>query len=103
MTWAHLEFNQCIELLSTFDDNAISILTVIAKVQLLNVPCPGDVLTQADAHKNDEQADGRVQQKVDDVPGAGIALKQRRQVHVGHVDAHCTDALLRCVVPPRLP
>lgn len=67
------------------------------------MPCPGYVLAQTNPHVDDEEADGRVEQEVDDVPGAGITLEERRQVHVGHVDAHGTDALLRRVIPPGLP
>lgn len=37
------------------------------------------------------------------VPGTRIALEQRRQVHVGHVNHEGTDPLLGGVVPPRLP
>lgn len=81
----------------------MSTLTVIAEVELLNVAGAGDVLAQADAHIDDEEADGGVEQEVDHVPRAGVALEQWRQVHVGHVDAHRPDALLGRVVPPRLP
>lgn len=78
-------------------------LTVVSKVQLFDVSRSGDKLAQSDAHVDDEQTDGGVQQEVDHVPGAGIALEQRRQVNIRHVNSHRSDALLRRVIPPNVP
>lgn len=108
MTLAHLKRQMEGQSMSIFTGNGgggggRGLLTVISEIQLLNVSSFGDVLAQADSHVDDKQPDRRVQQEVDHVPSARIALEQRGQVHIRHMDPHGSDALLRRVEPPSLP